>query len=221
MTKHPTGVRTRVLLEVGKRRTFAAALDWPGWVRSGKTPEAALTELDAYAERFGAVASRACITFRDHHDFDVVEEVSGNGTTDFGAPDAIAASDHDSWDNDAELERHLAILTASWDLLDEVATTVSPSLRRGPRGGGRDRDQVVAHVIAAEASYVRRIGVRHRAPDPADHAAVEALRNDVLASLRTPPASIPGKPWPARYAIRRVTWHVLDHVWEIEDKSLV
>jgi hypothetical protein len=24
--------------------------------------------------------------------------------------------------------------------------------------------------------------------------------------------------WPARYALRRIAWHVLDHAWEIEDK---
>jgi hypothetical protein len=25
--------------------------------------------------------------------------------------------------------------------------------------------------------------------------------------------------WPPRYAARRIAWHVLDHAWEIEDKS--
>ena len=25
--------------------------------------------------------------------------------------------------------------------------------------------------------------------------------------------------WPARYAARRIAWHVLDHAWEIEDRS--
>ena len=25
--------------------------------------------------------------------------------------------------------------------------------------------------------------------------------------------------WPVRYWIRRTAWHVLDHAWEIEDKS--
>jgi len=28
-----------------------------------------------------------------------------------------------------------------------------------------------------------------------------------------------GGSWPARYAARRIVWHVLDHAWEIEDKS--
>ena len=25
--------------------------------------------------------------------------------------------------------------------------------------------------------------------------------------------------WPVRYAIRRAAWHVLDHAWELEDRS--
>jgi hypothetical protein len=30
---------------------------------------------------------------------------------------------------------------------------------------------------------------------------------------------MPGDGRPPRYAIRRIAWHVLDHAWEIEDKS--
>jgi hypothetical protein len=26
--------------------------------------------------------------------------------------------------------------------------------------------------------------------------------------------------WPARYFVRRVAWHVLDHAWEIEDRMV-
>jgi hypothetical protein len=26
-------------------------------------------------------------------------------------------------------------------------------------------------------------------------------------------------PWSPRYAVRRAIWHVLDHAWEIEDRS--
>jgi hypothetical protein len=28
-----------------------------------------------------------------------------------------------------------------------------------------------------------------------------------------------GRVWPAHYFVRRVAWHVLDHVWEIEDRA--
>ncbi len=46
-----------VYLEVGRRRTFAAALNWPGWCRSGKGEEAALEALAAYAPRYASVAA--------------------------------------------------------------------------------------------------------------------------------------------------------------------
>ena len=31
-----------VYLEIGKKRTFAGAIDWPGWCRSGRDEGAAL-----------------------------------------------------------------------------------------------------------------------------------------------------------------------------------
>jgi hypothetical protein len=41
-------------------------------------------------------------------------------------------------------------------------------------------------------------------------------RAALAAALR---AGAPGGAWPARYVIRRTAWHVLDHAWEIEDRS--
>ena len=41
-----------VYLEVGARRTFAGALDWPGWCRSGRDETAALAALVAYGGRY-------------------------------------------------------------------------------------------------------------------------------------------------------------------------
>jgi hypothetical protein len=29
-----------------------------------------------------------------------------------------------------------------------------------------------------------------------------------------------GRRWSPRYFVRRATWHILDHVWEIEDRML-
>ena len=29
-----------------------------------------------------------------------------------------------------------------------------------------------------------------------------------------------GLHWPARYFVRRLAWHILDHAWEIEDRIL-
>ena len=100
------------------------------------------------------------------------------------------------------------------------------ALRKGPRGGGRDRDAVFAHVVGAETSYARKLGVRHpgvRQKEPAagDTAALQELRSEIADVLRAAPAVDPaaGIRWLPRYAARRIAWHVLDHAWEIEDKS--
>src|SRR5688572_19992747 len=50
---------TRVYLEIGAKRTFAMALDWPGWGRSGRTAEEALEALADYATRYAPVAKKA------------------------------------------------------------------------------------------------------------------------------------------------------------------
>ena len=38
-----------IYLEIGSRRTFAAALDWPGWCRMGRDEPAARQALYDYA----------------------------------------------------------------------------------------------------------------------------------------------------------------------------
>ncbi len=41
-----------------------------------------------------------------------------------------------------------------------------------------------------------------------------------MGALQAPDELVtPEKGWPPRYAARRMAWHVLDHLWEIEDKS--
>src|SRR5829696_7512094 len=190
---------TPVYAEVGKKRAFVSARDWPGWCRAGKDEEAALTALADYAPRYAVVAAEAGLdlpaTVAEH--LDVVERLPGDATTEFGAPGAV------------------------WAVFDRVAAAAPATLAKGPRGGGRDRDPIVEHVVGAEAGYARKIGIAHKAPAGADTAAVAALRTEILDAVRSrrfgaPPRS---EPWPARYAIRRIAWHVLDHAWEIEDKS--
>jgi len=78
-----------VYLEVGSKRTFAGAIDWPGWCRSAKTEEAALESLAAYAARYGKVVARSRLGFTapsGSGEFVVGERLTGNATTDFGAP---------------------------------------------------------------------------------------------------------------------------------------
>jgi len=48
-----------VYLEVGAKRVFAGAFDWPGWIRSGKDEALALQALAAAADRYAPVARAA------------------------------------------------------------------------------------------------------------------------------------------------------------------
>jgi hypothetical protein len=210
----------RVCLEAGRRRVFASALDWPGWCRVGRTEQDALDTLAAYAARFAPVAAEAGLVLPDDAILEVIERLPGNATTDFGAPAIVADAERAPTDADAA-RRIAGLVTASWHVLDRVTASAPATLRKGPRGGGRDRDQVVQHVVNAEAAYARKLGVRHRAPAASDEAAVTALRDEILAVLSRPSDGEPlvDKGWPVRYAARRIAWHVLDHAWEIEDKS--
>ena len=211
-----------VFVEIGSRRSFASALEWPGWSRSGRDESAALEHLAATADRYAVIASAAGVAFDAGSDdtYRVVERAEGNASTDFGAPDIVAAADQAPVDA-ATARRYAALLAAAWRLLEHTASQAPPELRKGPRGGGRDRDAMLRHVAGSEFGYARRIGVRHSdaAEDPE---AVSALRGDVLAVIGTPsdggPLTPRGKGWPHRYAARRFTWHVVDHLWEMEDR---
>ena len=65
------------------------------------------------------------------------------------------------------------------------------------------------------------MGIKRPAVDPADRAAIDEMRGAILAVLRQPSDGSPiaGRKWPPRYAARRIAWHVLDHAWEIEDRT--
>jgi hypothetical protein len=210
---------TEVVLEVSRTLTFASAVEWPGWCRSGRTPDDALRVLAEYAQRYAAVASIAHVRFAlaAADELSVVDATEGNATTAFGAPDRRAPTD-DRPLTSSDADRQVRLLEASWAELDRLAVEAPEHLRKGPRGGGRDRDKVVAHVVEAERSYARKIGVRHP-PYHGDRAALEACRAEVARALRASASAPLGRTWSPRYFLRRATWHVLDHVWEIEDKS--
>jgi hypothetical protein len=214
------GAPTAVYLEVGAKRAFASALDWPGWTRSGKDEGLALAALAGAALRYAAVAAEAGLPFPTEVRFDVVERLPGTATTDFGAPDRAAARDAELL-NEAEAKRLATLLEAAWRVFDRVVANAPVSLRKGPRGGGRDRDDVVRHVLAAETMYARKLGIRQREPDPSDRPAVNALRQAIARALRESAENPPPveRGWLPRYAARRIAWHVLDHAWEIEDRS--
>jgi hypothetical protein len=213
---------TEIYLEVGDRRVFACALDWPGWCRSGRHEEQAIEALAAYAPRYAAVPGPAGMRFPTSAggDFAIVERLAGNATTNFGAPGVIPTADHEAL-RAAAAKRLAVVVNASWAVFDRIAAAAPAELRKGPRGGGRDRDKMIAHVLAAESAYARQLGVRLPQPNIGDVEATAALRKALVAVMGRPSdATAPaGKGWPVRYAARRVAWHVLDHAWEMEDRA--
>ena len=191
----------RVYLEVEKTWAFACAVDYPGWQRRGKGEEAALDELESYRDRYARATGPV-----PAGDLKVVGTLAGTVTTGFGAPDVQGP-----WDAEALASEEIERVGRCWAFFDDVAARVSPQLRKGPRGGGRDRDAIVDHVREAERSYARQIGVRlpPRTPWSEQRAAV-------VAALAEPPEVR----WQPKYLARRIAWHVLDHAWEMEDKDL-
>jgi len=213
----------RIAIEEAPKKTFASALDWPGWSRAGKTEAEAVEALLAYAGRYRPVVARAGIASPLPHEARIVDRQPGDATTEFGAPGQIHAVEYEPLDGE-ELARHVALLTACWETFFDVAARVTPELRKGPRGGGRDRDAIVAHVVESDRSYARQLGVRTPpfALDPLDRTAFDAHWQAVQDAM---PAYADGhtrteKGWPLRYTIRRMAWHILDHAWEMEDKTL-
>jgi hypothetical protein len=207
--------RTRVYLEVGARRVFASAAGWPGWCRGGRTEQAAIEALAAYAPRYAKVARLAGVPFSDSSaGFAVVERLDGNATTDFGAP-GVPAKDEGRRLTAAQARRTIGLVQACWDCLDTAVAGAPAALRKGPRGGGRDRDPMFDHVLGAEKEYARAIGVRLQQPAGQDRAAIRAFREALLEGLAEPKAEAR---WTAAYAARRIAWHALDHAWEIEDR---
>jgi hypothetical protein len=218
----------RVVLEVTPKRSFASAIDWPGWSRGGRTEEDALDALLAYTARYGAVAKRAKVAFNapaTTRGLDVVERIKGDGGTEFGVPGKPAKAE-DGPLSAAELKRVLALLKASWSVFDSAAKkAVGVELTKGPRGGGRELPKIIEHVREAEVAYLGQLG--SRAPsagaDPQQMTALRRTFADALTAVATgKPIKDPRntkKPWTPRYAARRAAWHVLDHAWEIQDRS--
>ena len=221
--------KINVVIETGKKRIFASALDWPGWSRSGRDEESALQALLAYGPRYAKVVQIAELEYQPPSDttaFVVTERLQGNATTDFGAPGMIADSEKDPIDQ-SEFERLSALLKGCWGAFDSAAQqAMGKELRKGPRGGGRDLEKIQEHVMGADQGYLRSLGWK---PEKADQRnskeELRQIREEIVSALESAikgelPEQGPrgGKRWPPRYFVRRVAWHVLDHAWEIEDR---
>lgn len=215
----------RVALELGPKgkRVVAVAADWPGLARGATTEEAALERLRAYVPRYGPVAKLAGMeaAFAPGAGLDVVERYPGTGSTDFwGISFAFSSIDRQPMAGEA-LERELTLLRACWAFFDDVRSRVSAELRKGPRGGGRDREQIARHVFANEKDWAKGLGVQ--SPDGAmlTDEGLEAHRDAYCHGIRDyhSQGRSAGK-WPLRYLIRHTAFHTLDHAWEMEDKDL-
>jgi len=58
---------------------------------------------------------------------------------------------------------------ASEAMIESLGGPITPAeLRKGPRGGGRDRDKIVGHVNESDWYYAREIGLQLRQPDAKD-----------------------------------------------------
>ena len=90
-----------------------------------------------------------------------------------------------------------------------------------PRGGGRDRDQIVGHTLRVEQEWAEKVGVS----TPQDAMLIDerrpSHRDAYCNAIRAFHAQ--GKlarTWPLRYLIRHTAYHTLDHAWEMQDKDL-
>jgi hypothetical protein len=206
----------QVGVEVTDRRVFASALDWPGWSRSGRTEQAALEALLASAPRFALVATAAASPLPGLVVLADPERRPGDATTAFGAPSVTFGADRRPLTAEGAA-RLAAFVRAAWDALAGVAATAPQELRKGPRGGGRDRDAILEHVAGAEAAYARKLGLRIAV---ADAGTLASGREAIIEALSAARAGTPlaERGWFARYAARRIAWHAIDHAWEIEDR---
>jgi hypothetical protein len=223
------GTPLAVYVEVGAKRAFAGAIDWPGWCRKGRNESEALAALLEYGPRYGAILTGTRLGFvapKQLSWLTVVERLRGNATTDFGAPGVPPTIDRERLCDAATLRRFEKILTAGWRAFDEtVEAAHGKTLATGPRGGGRSLEAIVSHVVEADASYLSAVGWKApKATNPAQR--LTETRDAMLAALKASAAGeIPpkgprgGDRWTARYFVRRVAWHVIAHVWEIERRT--
>jgi len=215
----------RVLLEHGKKkRVVASAFDWPGWDRSTKLGGDVLAVLNDYRDRFAKVAELAGYgdEFERLGDLDVVEEVDGIGMTDYYGVSGRPATAELEPMTDADFDRKLAILRAAWTTFDDTAARVSAELRKGPRGGGRDKDHIIRHANGAEIDeFAPKVGVKVPLESRDDPGALRAYRDAFADAIRDHHVrGEPARSWALQFLIRRCAWHMLDHAWELEDRDL-
>jgi hypothetical protein len=193
-------VRTVVERGPKGKKSVAFALDWPGWSRGAMT-----AEFDASGP------------------LEIVEDRVGPGSTDFwGISFAPCAAETEPMDG-AELERKIALLRACWEFFDGVAARVSAEMRKGPRGGGRDRDRIIRHTIRTESEeFAKRLGLRIPECGALSPEGLRDYREAYVGRMRAYNAGEGNRmrSWNLPFLIRHSAFHTMDHAWEMEDKDL-
>ena len=215
----------RVTLETGLRgkKVVAVAPDWPGLERGAKTGEQAIERLRSYIPRYSQVAKLAEMEaeFDTVRNLSVVEQYPGTGSTDFwGISFAFSSIDRQAMSSEA-LARELTLMRACWAFFDDVRSRVSADMQKGPRGGGRDRDQIVRHTLATEQDWATKLGVRTPEGAMLTAEGLNAHRAAYCEAIRAFHAE--GKiarTWPLRFLIRHTAFHTVDHALEMEEKDL-
>ena len=208
------------------KRAVAFALDWPGWSRGAKTPEAAVETLETYRERYRPIAGLAgrASDFDAAGPLEIVEDKVGTPSTDFWAISFAPSSTEQDPMSEAELERGITVLRAAWAFFDSVAARVSPEMLKGPRGGGRERDEIIRHVTRVESlDFAKQVGLQMEDGPTMAGEALRQYREDYVVGMRAYNAGEVKRrmrSWTLPFLIRHSAFHTLDHAWEMEDKDL-
>ncbi len=218
----------RTVLESGPKakRFVAFALDWPGWSRGAKGGDLALETLESYRERYRPIAQIAGMAgeFEAAGPLEITEERVGTGSTDFwGISFSPSSTEHGPM-TDSEFDRAITLLRSCWEFFDGVAARVSPEMRRGPRGGGRDRDRIIRHTIRNESEeFAKQVGIRIPEEAALSPDGLRQHRQDYVIAMRAYNAgevTRKMRSWTLPFLIRHSAFHTLDHAWEMEDKDL-
>jgi hypothetical protein len=214
----------RVILELGKkRRVVACAMDWPGLDRWGTSEDDAVAKLSAYLPRYAGVAAHAGVgdAFERARDVEVVERVPGSSSTDFwGIAHVPSQIERDVLPR-ADLEQRLDLLRACWAYFDDVAARVPAELLPGPRSAGRSRDEIIRHVYVNEpGQFSRKVEVRTPPDVVMTRDGLATHRREYLDAIHAYNAEgTSARTWPIQFLVRRTAHHVMDHAWEMEDRT--
>jgi hypothetical protein len=97
-------------------------------------------------------------------------------------------------------------------------------MRKGPRGGGRDRYQIIRHAIRTESEdFAKQVGLRIPEGAALTPGGLRRHRETYLVAMRAYNAGEIKRrmrSWTLPFLIRHSAFHTLDHAWEMEDKDL-